>query len=170
MSWENTLNIVQNYNELLLDMFYRLENERIYVESFNIPQATTKKNYQGFSTDTTFFNIKQSVSYVEHRKYTSYYWNDYYFLEARIVELTPEQYLRYTYQIEGKEFTNIQDILNREDIIDEIVDQYKEQIEENEDKFNLPYLEFIEGIFDGRHRVLAAYKAGLTGVPCMIFI
>ena len=81
MSWENTLNIVQNYNELLLDMFYRLENERIYVESFNIPQATTKKNYQGFLTDTTFFNIKQSVSYVEHRKYTSYYWNDYYFHE-----------------------------------------------------------------------------------------
>ena len=48
--------------------------------------------------------------------------------------------------------------------------QLDKQIEEDEGKFNLPYLEFIEGIFDGRHRVLAAYKAGLTGIPCMIFI
>ena len=170
MDWESTLNIVANYKTIIEKMFSRLENEKSYVERFNIPEATTKKTYQGFSLDTLFLNIKESISYVEHKKYTSYYWNDYYFLEARIVELTPEDFIKFTYQIEGKEFTNINNVLAREDIIDEVVEQYKEQILENENKFDLPYLEFVEGIFDGRHSVLAAYKAGLTGIPCMIFI
>ena len=48
MSWENTLNIVQNYNELLLDMFYRLENERIYVESLIYLKLLLKRIIKDF--------------------------------------------------------------------------------------------------------------------------
>ena len=169
MSWDNTRYLVENYNKIMDQYFLKMENERIYVEQFNIPERTTKKNYQGFSLDTLFLKIKQYSFYVNHKQFTSYYWNDYYFLETRIVELTPEEYLRYTYQIEGKEFTTIDDILSRPDIITEVVLDYKTKIE-NDEKLNLPYLEFIENIFDGRHRVLGALAAGLTGIPCMIFI
>lgn len=169
MSWENTRYIVENYKKIIDQYFNRMENEKIYVEKYNIPKATKKKNYQGFSLDTLFLNIKEYVLYVEHHQFTSYYWNDYYFLEPRIVELTPEQYLQYTYIIEDREYTNIQDILNRPDIVNEVVDDYATKIE-NDDKQNLPYIDFVEKIFDGRHRVLGAYQAGLTGIPCMIFI
>lgn len=169
MSWENTRYIVENYNKIIDQYFLRMENERIYVEQYNIPEATKKKNYQGFSLSTTFLNIKEYTFYVEHVQYTTYYWNDYYFLEPRIVELTPEQYIRYTYEIEEKQFINIEDVLHRPDIIFEVVEDYKVKIE-NDEKQNLPYIDFIEKLFDGRHRALGAYRANLSSMPCMIFI
>lgn len=169
MSWDNTKYIVEHYNTIITKYFERMESEKTFIETYDIPKATKKKNFQGFSLSTVFLNIKSYSVRINNSSKFLYYWNDYYFLEPRIVALTPEEYLRYTYLIEGKEFISIQEILNREDIIDEVVEDYKNKIL-NDEKQDLPYLEFIEKIFDGRHRVLGAYKAGLNTIPCMIFI
>lgn len=170
MSWENTLYMVENYSKVIDDYFDKMEKEKTFIETYNIPEPTTKTSYKGFSLDLLYLGIKEYTFYVDHVKYTTYYWNDYYFLEPRIVELTPEQYVKYTYQIENEEFTNMNNVFKRPDIINEVVEEYKDQINADQEKFNMPYLEFVEGIFDGRHRALGAYKAGLTGIPCVIFI
>lgn len=169
MSWENTRYIVENYNKIVDEYFSRMETEKALVETYNIPKATKKKTFQGFSLDTLFLNMKEYTFYSNHIQYTTYYWHDYYFLEPRIVELTPEQYLEYTYIIEDKEYTNIHDILERPEILSDIIEDYRSKISRDE-KQQLPYIDFIEKIFDGRHRVLGAYSAGLDKIPCMIFI
>ena len=69
MSWDNTKYIVENYDKIMNSYFDKMEIEKTYVESLNIPEPTTKKNYQGFSLDTLFLKIKQYSFYVNHKQY-----------------------------------------------------------------------------------------------------
>ena len=115
------------------------------------PKDATSDNYEGFNTKTTG---------------TSYY-DDYLNGEkmgGRIAEMSPKEYLqRCAYQIFDS--ATIESTIAALD--ENNVKKYAEQMKSGT-KFDMPYLNFMSGQQEGRHRAAAAMQAGIKKIPVLV--
>ena len=86
---------------------------------------------------------------------------------ATVVEMTPDEYIERTYRQIFKKPTERADAFlevpqHREDIA-----KYAEAMRDG-DKFPLPYLDYVAGQQEGRHRAFAAKEAGIDKIPVVI--
>lgn len=111
----------------------------------------TSNDYEGFTTKTTG---------------TSYY-DDYLNGEkngGHIAEMSPKEYLqRCAYQIFDS--ATIESTIAALD--DKNVKKYAEQMKSGT-KFDMPYLNFMSGQQEGRHRAAAAMQAGIKKIPVLV--
>ena len=168
MGMPQIVDLIENYKEYVDTYSKDLTKDNQKVERLNLPPKTTKTSFAGFNLDTEFLSIKDVIFTIGATGYFWRRWKDYLYLDYDIVEMTPSQYIDYIYQYIIKKDFNINNIFDSNEIVPEVIEDYKTRML-NGEKFNLPYIDFITEKQDGRHRVLAAYKAGYTKIPCLIF-
>ena len=108
-----------------------------------------KDDYEGFTLDKTSNSFGDE--YLQNGK-------------GRIVEMSPREYLeRCAYEI----FHNGTMESTMGAVDEKTTDKYAEQMK-NGEKFDLPYLNYKDMGQEGRHRAVAAYKAGIETMPVLI--
>lgn len=167
MGMPQIVDLISNYKEHIDTYLEDLNKDYQKVENLNLPPKTTKTSYDGFSMDIDFMGMKDVIFTIGATGYVWIRWKDYLYLNYIIIEMTPAQYIDYIYQYIIKRDFNINNIFDSNEIVMETIEDYKTRML-NGEKFNLPYIDFIREKQDGRHRVLAAYKAGYTKIPCLI--
>lgn len=133
-----------------------------------LPKETNKRDFVGFNIDET--DPSYWSSFIPGSKDREYVMDKEGITLAYITEITPEQYLElcsgygwskvYKYSIE-----NIMSRLPAGD--EEYIDQMAEAMK-NGVKFKLPFIDIKHHGQEGRHRALAAMKAGIKTIPCLI--
>lgn len=108
-----------------------------------------QEDYEGFTLDKTSNSFGDE--YLENGK-------------GRIVEMSPREYLeRCAYEI----FHNGTMESTMGAVDEKTTDKYAEQMKKGV-KFDLPYLNYKDMGQEGRHRAVAAYKAGIETIPVLI--
>ena len=118
---------------------------------FQPPADASSDDYEGFTTKTT--GTSAYDDYLNGEKHG-----------GRIAEMSPAEYLqRCAYQV--FEDATIESTLAA---IDESnVEKYADMMK-NGTKFDMPYLNFMSGQQEGRHRAAAAMQAGIDKIPVLV--
>ncbi|KKL78638.1 hypothetical protein LCGC14_2022840, partial [marine sediment metagenome] len=82
--------------------------------------------------------------------------------EARIVQMSPDEYLTQTAKMQGTDITR-----QIEQTTQELIDELASKMARGT-KIDMPYLDFKLRIQEGRNRALAAKKLGVTQMPVLI--
>lgn len=137
-------------------------------EMKNLPPKSNKTDFPGF--DITQADLLSRTDFIPGNKNRDYALDKGNYIDSYIAEITPEQYLELCSKYGwGKEMEysldNIWKHLPSSDVeyIDKMADAMK-----NGTIFRLPFIDIKDHSQEGRHRALAAIKAGIKTIPCLI--
>lgn len=118
---------------------------------FQPPADASSDDYEGFTTKTT--GTSAYDDYLNGEKHG-----------GRIAEMSPAEYLqRCAYQV----FENATIESTLAAIDESNVKKYADMMK-NGTKFDMPYLNFMSGQQEGRHRAAAAMQAGIEKIPVLV--
>lgn len=86
---------------------------------------------------------------------------------ATVVEMSPDEYIERTYRQIFKKPSERAEAFSRLSETEQNVAKYAEAMQ-NGEKFPLPYLDYSAAQQEGRHRALAAKRAGIDKIPVVI--
>lgn len=133
-----------------------------------LPPETNKTDFPNFNlteTDPSFWE-----SFIPGHKDRDYLMKKYGYTLAYIAEVTPEQYL----QLCSKYGWNKEREYSLDNIIKGLPEKDTSYLDtmtkamERGEKFDLPFIDVLKNSQEGRHRALAAMKAGIKTIPCLI--
>lgn len=147
--WHKQRRVRDEMSEKLDKMKEQEHKRQVAAYKPNKLKDAKQDEYEGFTLDKTSNSFGDE--YLENGK-------------GRIVEMSPREYLeRCAYEI----FHNGTMESTMGAVDEKTTDKYAEQMK-NGVKFDLPYLNYKEMGQEGRHRAVAAYKAGIETIPVLI--
>lgn len=137
-------------------------------EMKDLPPATSKTSFPGF--DITQADSSFRTYFIPGNENREYVLNKGNYIDSYITEITPEQYLelcsKYGWRKEMEySLDNIWSHLPDDD--KEYVDKMAQAMKDGT-IFRLPFIDIKDHSQEGRHRALAAMRAGIRTIPCLI--
>lgn len=129
-------------------------------KSFMLPEPTTKRNFEGFTTKSTGipfydnFLDKNDIAYMRKHKH----------LDGYIASMSPVDYLEGCADIFNSTL-EVQIYSTQRDNIEKYAKMMR-----NGTKFNMPVLNYAQNTQEGRHRAQAAYMNGIKEIPVLIIV
>lgn len=142
-------------------------NKEYQDEIKQLPQPTEKTSFEYF--DITRTSPPMHMDYLPDNKDREYMLKKYFYQDAYIAEMTPQQYLelcgKYSWIDTPTDIDEIYKKMPEKHLVDEYVERFKAG-----EKAPMPVLNVADRGQEGRHRAFAAMKLGITEMPVLIII